>query len=275
MNKTFVKIATTLLLNVLVVTSVVDKSYASLDNLTFKYTITNKSKQYDLIIKPLVDEFIETNNLIHSTYYSLDGGETKKSVEDFITIHKADKNDSGTYKYDEVIVEMNFSAANNASITAENTCALEFYSSKSKPGGYRDHYKYTLDTVDGNKIAYKQEYCETCGKLIGEPTAMLSSTYVIATPDNAQDVLDGDIDGKVVIFDEGYYNNELILRASKYSNTQIKIGGVWTDATQDVINSLANTHYYYSRNIEDVTFTAVEGAYFTNKFRELFSISAC
>ncbi len=36
MNKTFVKIATTLLLNVLVVTSVVDKSYASLDNLTFK-----------------------------------------------------------------------------------------------------------------------------------------------------------------------------------------------------------------------------------------------
>lgn len=243
-------------------------------NLTFKYTITNKSKQYDLIIKPLVDEFIETNNLIHSTYYSLDGGKTKKSVEDFITIHKAEKQDSGIYDYDKVVIEMNFFAENGESIKAENTCALVFYSSESKPAGYRDHYKYTLKTVNGNKIAYQQEYCETCGKSIGKETRMFSSNYVIATPDtvehtdkngivhqttHAQMVLDGPISNKVVIFDMGESSSmeqELLIRPSLASGDET------------IADFTSPSAPVYVRRINNVVFASANGALlFNNKIK--------
>lgn len=245
-------------------------------NLTFKYTITNKSKNYDLIIKPVVDEFIETNNLIHSTYYSLDGGTTKHSVEDFITIHKAKKNASGAYEYDEVVVEMNFFAENGESINAENNCALEFYSSESKPAGYRDSYKYTVGNVGGSKVAYKQEYCETCHQLIGNKQLMHSSTYVIATPDtvehtdkngivhqttNAQMVLDGPISNKVVIFDEGIsgntnYEQELIIRPSLASGDET------------IADFTSPSAPVYVRRINNVVFASADGALlFNNKIK--------
>ena len=84
---------------------------------------------------------------------------------------------------------------------------------------------------------------------------------VIATPSTAQDILDSDINGKIVFFDEGSYDN-LEINPTKETAEAFK------DGAPVEIDALVNTgNYTYYRTIENVRFIASDDAVFNGSFR--------
>ena len=98
---------------------------------------------------------------------------------------------------------------------------------------------------------------------------MREGTYVIATPANAQEVIDGDINNKIVIFDAGEYNDTLVFRPTQASNAKAYTAAYDLAKTSDFVayDDLKTTsHYVYERSFKNITFAGVEGANFNDMF---------
>ena len=102
--------------------------------------------------------------------------------------------------------------------------------------------------------------------------------YVIATPANAQSILNSDINGKTIIFTDGPYSH-LKLDVSKETVSAIhefvitdggKDGDEFTKGAEvplSLIDELPEAPaYHYTRNVNNVTFAATSGANFTGVF---------
>jgi len=115
-------------------------------------------------------------------------------------------------------------------------------------------YSYAIDD-NGNEFATKEV-----------------SNAEIVTPQNVQSVLDGDINGKTIVFSEGTYDKVLI-RPSKSTATVYKtiadqptVFGEQVDISNGT-SALTDQTYHYLRKIADVTFAGTENVKFTNEFR--------
>lgn len=154
----------------------------------------------------------------------------------------------------------------NFDLTGE--ARLELSSVDDKPTGYREDYKYSV--VGEN--AFRTEVCPTCGKEMGEAVAMRKGTYIIATPNTAQAVLDGNygnINNKVIIFNGTInepFNEPLIIRPTLASNSKAyskdAAGKIFEVATDALAKS---TFYRFKRELKNVTFAATDGTVFTNR----------
>ena len=122
---------------------------------------------------------------------------------------------------------------------------------------YKNHAGYVV--VDG--VAKEVKEC-SCGKT---QQTTLENSYV-ATPENAQNVLDGSLgslDGKTVVFASGEYNDILYFGRPNIlagSNTVFKgLQGELVIEGLDAIKDMAWGSRYYTRAISNVTFVAEEG----------------
>lgn len=230
------------------------ESYDDVVSYVFEITNTSTEELYsDLIISPklTVDE---STNIITGMYYSEDGVSYNAMGENHLTAHKGDtifvKVDVLMTERDE---EIQFGGDINITLSSED----------DKPAGYREDYQYSV--VDG--VAYRAPVCTTCGE-VGEAVAMRNGTYIIATPATAQDILDHNMDNKIVIFDAGNYG-KLFLRESIYGTTIAKHSTTINElVTEENVTSVVKptNSYTYTRSIKNVTFTAVDGAVFTDLF---------
>lgn len=128
------------------------------------------------------------------------------------------------------------------------------------------HIKSDDYIVEDSK-AYTVEICE-CGDV--KKTEL--TNYVIATPSNAQDILDGKygkLSGKTVVFFKGTYG-ALEIRTTLNTldviheyNTNDPLDMETTTTLEALSNSRA---YHYTRNMTNVKFVAVDGAKFTGLF---------
>ncbi len=132
------------------------------------------------------------------------------------------------------------------------------------------HIKSNEYAVEDSK-AYTTEICE-CGDV--KKTEL--TNYVIATPSNAQDILDGaygKLSGKTVVFFKGTYGS---LRIRSTIDTLSAIHEYNPNDPLDMettttLEALSNTRtYHYTRNLDNVKFVAVDGA----KFGGVFSIQS-
>lgn len=128
------------------------------------------------------------------------------------------------------------------------------------------HIKTNKYIVEDSK-AYTTETCE-CGDV--KKTEL--TNYVIATPSNAQDILDGHygkLSGKTIVFFKGTYG---ALRLRVTLDTLDLIHEYNPNDPEDMsttttLEALSNTRtYHYTRDIENVNFVAVDGAKFTGVF---------
>lgn len=113
-------------------------------------------------------------------------------------------------------------------------------------------------TVEGD-VAYLNKKC-TCGCDDVEKTKVENA--IIANPHNAQNVLDGNINNSVIVFDKGVYSNLLLIRPTIETVDAIYTftGYVLTDV-QDLEDV---QQYYYYRSINNVKMVAVDNAEFQN-----------
>ena len=128
------------------------------------------------------------------------------------------------------------------------------------------HIKTGKYIVEDSK-AYTTETC-----VCGDTKKTELTNYIIATPSNAQDILDGHygkISGKTIVFFKGTYGT---LRLRTTLNTLDLIHEYNPNDPLDMnttttLEALSNTRtYHYTRNIENVNFVAVDGAKFTGVF---------
>ena len=128
------------------------------------------------------------------------------------------------------------------------------------------HIKANEYIVEDSK-AYTTEICE-CGDI--KKTEL--TNYVIATPSNAQDILDGaygKLSGKTIVFFKGTYGT---LRIRSTVDTLSVIHEYNPNDPLDMettttLEALSNTRaYHYTRNLSNVKFVAVDGANFGGVF---------
>ena len=101
--------------------------------------------------------------------------------------------------------------------------------------------------------------------LSGDMAWDMTSNIVVATPATAQAVLDSNINGKTIVFDEGTYTNPLSLGASAETSTAYKfLENNWTAFGEEVaienLDKNASVKYHYSRTIQNVTIAGTENA---------------
>ncbi len=132
-------------------------------------------------------------------------------------------------------------------------------------GGHNHVYTgHTYYKVDGTK-AYSYKLCE-CGE---DGNKVQLTNYVIATPNNAQEVLDGSLgklSGKTVVFADGDYSH-LWLRSSR--NTLNKVYEYNYQNPQDLsvevdLSDISPNSgiYHYQRELKNVKFVATNNAQF-------------
>ena len=134
--------------------------------------------------------------------------------------------------------------------------------------GEGDYYHYY--TVMNNNIVIKHYECTILGcNLENHNYTEIVTNAVVATPENAQEVLDGDINGKIVIFTAGNYNESLEIRPTKETATVYEYDWENPNNLVNKVNNwnLANTGlYHYYRKLENVQFIGLQGAIFNRIF---------
>lgn len=125
-----------------------------------------------------------------------------------------------------------------------------------------DHY-----SVSGIK-AYLNKVC-SCGKTMIEE--LEAETFVIVTPSTVQVELDKNINGKIIIFSSGNYDEVIYIRSSGETTTTYSFISTTERVTsvisnEDVKNGDAKTQYHYFRNIQNVKFVGVEVVVISNMF---------
>ncbi|MBR1987915.1 MAG: right-handed parallel beta-helix repeat-containing protein, partial [Clostridia bacterium] len=150
----------------------------------------------------------------------------------------------------------------------EGSFELNLYTEDGLPADFEYDKEYSV--VDG--VAYVKELCPTCASTHKTAVAMEEGTYEIATPTTAQQVLDSDINGKVVIFD-GEFKDELVLRTTAESYSDVINGGAVDSELNEIINNdyellktYTTTSFSYRRVFEDIKFVATDDSYFEGKF---------
>lgn len=118
--------------------------------------------------------------------------------------------------------------------------------------------------IDGGAVHYKSE-C-TCGKT----SDTVITNAVVLTPETAQGVLDGNIDGKTIVFN-GTFTQKLSIRQTKatskvYSYTLETITAGTNSRTKiirgdEITGELTGVSkdYLYQRSVSNVTFAATKG----------------
>ena len=121
-------------------------------------------------------------------------------------------------------------------------------------------------SVIGSK-AYVNRKCE-CGSI--QHTEL--TNYIIARPTTAQDILNGDINGKTIVFADGDYGNleinvtrDTLSAINEYLPEDKNIKGELIDL--ELIDELSEVGaYHYTRNLENVTFAGTPNANFNGLF---------
>lgn len=220
--------------------------------------ITEKTSYNDLIIEPKLNLSADFGNVISSLYYSVDGGATYKAMDgQFLTAHQGD---TIVVRLDVIMTERGAEAA-----TLEGSVDIVLSSEDDKPAGYEQKYVYSVE----NGVAYRDIHCATCGEVVKAGEPLREGTYVIATPANVQEVIDGDINNKIVIFDAGEYNDPILFRPSQASNSKAYTAGYNAAKTSDFVayaDLKTSSHYLYERSFKNITFAGVEGANFNEMF---------
>jgi len=227
------------------------------DVVSYVFQIKNENSNVDIIadISYSLTELYNTNNALVSWYYSTNGTDYKATDIKEWVVHA---NESVYVKLQLQITETgdHFPVVGSIYIhTKELTSAYTGLEAKYSIIGGEAYASYT---------------CPTCGKDMGSEK-LDASKYVIATPSNAQSVLDSDINGKIVIFD-GTFNDVLEIRPS-YGTTTVYYSGV--DPTNPDPAKLVpepygrDNLYRYFRTVSNVTFTATENSVFNNIFAVL------
>ena len=132
------------------------------------------------------------------------------------------------------------------------------------------HIKTNEYIVEDSK-AYTTEVCD-CGNV--KKTEL--TNYIIATPSNAQNILDGaygKLSGKTVVFFKGTYGTLRIRSTVDTLSTihEYNPNDPLDMETTTTLEALSNTRaYHYTRNLNNVKFVAVDGA----KFGGVFSIQS-
>ena len=226
------------------------------------YTITNNSTTEAMIVEP---NFVATEdaqasayeveaqsisaNITSKVYFSFDEGATfSMLVEKYITVPAGSS----------VVVRVQVEATIDTTYSA--TLNLGLYTQVSCPSDYTNSYTYSI--VDGK--GYKTAEGSTTA------VAMAEDEYVIVTPETVQSVIDKQaISNKVIIFDEGIYDN-IFIRPGYNAETKAypwtanhsinEINEISLDTVKLAEN--ATKKYEYHRVINNVTFAGTENAKF-------------
>ena len=207
---------------------------------TTDYTITNNSTTEAMIVEP---NFVATEdaqasayeveaqstsaNITSKVYFSFDEGATFSILaEKYITVPAGSS----------VVVRVRVEATIDTTYSA--TLNLGLYTQVSCPSDYATSYTYSI--VDGK--GYKTAEGSTTA------VAMAEDEYIIVTPETVQSVLDSQaISNKVIIFDEGIYENLNLRPGDNDETTEYK-------------------ENHNKRTITNVIFAGTEGAKFTGDF---------
>lgn len=111
--------------------------------------------------------------------------------------------------------------------------------------------------------AYQIENCEC-----GESHTKELTNYIIATPDTAQEILDGKygkLSGKTIVFFKGTYG-DMSIKITKETIDKVfeyNVSDPQDLSTETTLNALSDkSTYHYFRNLNNVRFIAVDGARF-------------
>ena len=222
-------------------------TFTSTNEIKMTITVKNNSTERSLFVK-VTDNTTTTN--ITKTFASDKTG-VKSGQEYELAV-----NDTITYEIKMSVTELN----NSASATYAYDVVLRdsHYTGGDESDQTNISYKYTIE--DGE--VYKTSYCLDCG-VEGVKTKMAEDSYIIATPETAQSILDSNINGKTVVFSADNYTTDLIFRPTKATATVHTMNGdiFAEEYTGELVSS---TTYGYYREFSNITFTAEEGATFTN-----------
>ena len=93
---------------------------------------------------------------------------------------------------------------------------------------------------------------------------LVNGDTITVTPDNAQYTLDGaygSINGKTIHFSAGVYKDVLVLnRPTKYAGSETQYFNAQKEKTENPSDLNEKGTCYYARTVQNVTFTADEGA---------------
>ncbi len=233
------------------------------DKIWYRFKITNNSTKTtysDIVIQPTVALEDEDNALITSMYYTFDNNNPEwMAVEDgFVTLHK------GQTVYLDMQLTAGSQIEDDLSLTGE--IDIELYSELDLPAGYVEEYEYS---IVGNK-AYRTKVCSQCNHTYTDATEELrDGSYIIVNSSNVQEVLNGDIDNKTIVFSAGNYSNiDFKVTTHNIDNMYDSLVGfeesnpVWTKGQSNIENYsfIDGKPYYYERNINNVKLVGVEGA---------------
>ena len=228
---------------------------------SYIFTVKNDSTSQDLYVEPEC-ALASDDSVITAMYYSTDGTNYSAFVDACVA-----HSNSTVY----VKVDVKPATAVTNDIAVEGDIVLNLYPEGDKPAGYVQEYTYSI--IDNE--AYKTPICPTHEDCSQSAIKMAPSEYIIATPDTAQDILNSNINGKVVIFDKGTdgttkYTNVLNILPTTQTTTAVYKGWESTTAPGEVadINSLVGSQiYHYERNLNNVVFAGTEGVTFENLFQ--------
>ena len=222
-------------------------TFTSTNEIKMTITVKNNSTERSLFVK-VTDNTTTTN--ITKTFASDKTG-VKSGQEYELAV-----NDTITYEIKMSVTELN----NSASATYAYDVVLRdsHYTGGDESDQTNISYKYTIE--DGE--VYKTSYCLDCG-VEGVKTKMAEDSYIIATPETAQGILDGDINGKTIIFSKDIYSTDLELRPTSTTAKVYTMNGdrFGEEYTGELVSS---TTYGYYREFKNITITAEEGAVFNN-----------
>ena len=228
---------------------------------TYTYDIKNNSYTESIYLNPTATLSEEQTDVATTIYYSVeDNGistfstqstEYKLLTEDYLVILPQ--------KSVKVQVQM---LPINVTSTKEVSLGVELNLHAEKPADFVQDYTYEI--IDNE--AYRTPICNAC-ECYQATEKMNADEYIIATPETAQEVLDGNISGKTIVFDEGIYADTLYIRPTRASNTKVfshtdYIASDKTTAYEDMVDS---KKYTYVREINDVILAGTENAIFTNE----------
>ena len=109
---------------------------------------------------------------------------------------------------------------------------------------------------DGN--VYHAYRCP-CGNINVSDKVLVENT-IIVTPENVQDIVDGNINDKTIVFSSGYYYSKIKLRPTTATATAYATASSGIGAQVSISALTTSDAYHYFRTIQNVTFVGEKNA---------------
>jgi len=246
------------------------------DEFNIQYNLKNEGEDAYFLVKVSISNS-QTNAFDTVAGFYVDNSQTGKlQGENDKRVGKLSKNSAALQMAHEVSIPLSL---DNTYQDVSATVSVVVYAIQQANLTETEAYNELMNLVNYNeaqnknyKIINNVAYSYWLDGEGNEVGLMEVKNSVVVNPQNVQNVLDGDINGKTIVFSEGTYDKVLI-RPSKSTATVYKtiadqptVFGEQVDISSGT-SGLTEQTYHYLRKLENVTFVGTEDAVFTHEFR--------